>query len=189
MRLWWHLLALLLALAAGGPARAQAEEAQRQVLVMLQLPKAHYRPDGSYAGSYGEGVGRRSRQQLAQDLARTHRLEIRSEWPMPMAGVDCFVMHLPVGDARTTIQVAQAVSEDKRVAWAQPVSLYQAEGAPQEPLYAAQPAAQPWRLAELHRVATGRGGRVAGIDSGVEAGHPDLAGQVVHNQRCGGTPW
>ena len=182
MRLWWHLLALLLALAAGGPARAQAEEAQRQVLVMLQLPKAHYRPDGSYAGSYGEGVGRRSRQQLAQDLARTHRLEIRSEWPMPMAGVDCFVMHLPAGDARTTVQVAQAVSEDKRVAWAQPVSLYQAESAQQEPLYAAQPAAQQWRLAELHRLATGRGVRVAVIDSGVETGHPDLAGQVVHNQ-------
>ena len=32
---------------------AQAEPEDRQVLVMLQLPKAHYRPDSSYAGSYG----------------------------------------------------------------------------------------------------------------------------------------
>ena len=50
MKLWVCLLALLLS-CFGSPAQAQAEEAQRQVLVMLQLPKAHYRPDGSYAGT------------------------------------------------------------------------------------------------------------------------------------------
>lgn len=184
MKRWLHLLLLLAAWAfGGGSAWAQAEEAQRQVLVMLNLPKAHYRPDGSYAGSYGEGVGRRARQQVAEDLARAHKLEMRSEWPMPLAGVDCFVMTLPAGDTRTPAQVAQLVSGDKRVAWAQPVGLYQAEnGVNGEPLYAAQPAAQQWRLAELHQLATGRGVRVAVIDSGVEAGHPDLAGQVLHNQ-------
>lgn len=184
MRRWLHSLLLLLGLACGsGPASAQAEEAQRQVLVMLQLPKVHYRPDGSYAGAYGEGVGRRARQQVAGELARRHRLEMRSEWPMPLAGVDCFVMTLPAGDSRTSAEVAQAVAADKRVAWAQPVGVYQAEnGSSQEPLYAAQPAAQQWRLAELHQLATGRGVRVAVIDSGVETGHPDLAGQVLLNQ-------
>lgn len=180
---WLHLLVLLACCIVGRPAAAQADEARRQVLVMLQLPKAHYRPDGSYAGNYGAGVGRQSRQQVAQDLARRHGLELRSEWAMPLAGVDCFVMRLPEGDRRSSTDVAQIVSEDKRVAWAQPVGVYQAEGSSsQEPLYAAQPVARQWHLAELHQLATGRGVRIAVVDSGVETHHPDLAGQVVHNQ-------
>lgn len=182
MRFWTRLLALLACCVAAGAASAQAEEARRQVLVMLQLPKAHYRPDGSYAGTYGEGVGRQSRQQVAGELARAHGLEMRSEWAMPLAGVDCFVMRLPEGDTRSAAQVAQAVSGDKRVAWAQPVGLYEAQGSQHEPLYAAQPAAQQWHLAELHQLATGRGVRVAVIDSGVQTDHPDLTGQVERSQ-------
>ena len=179
---WLQLLLLLACCIAARPAAAQAEEAQRQVLVMLQLPKAHYRPDGSYAGNYGAGVGRQSRQRVAQELARRHGLEMLSEWPMPLAGVDCFVMRLPEGDGRSSAEAARAVAEDRRVAWAQPVGLYQAEGSAQEPLYAAQPAAAQWQLAELHQIATGRGVRVAVVDSGVDVGHPDMAGQVVHRQ-------
>jgi subtilisin family serine protease len=47
-----------------------------------------------------------------------------------------------------------------------------------DPLYRAQPAAQEWRLADLHTVATGRGVKVAVIDSMVDAAQPDLAGQI-----------
>ena len=47
---------------------------------------------------------------------------------------------------------------------------------------AVQPDAKAWRLADLHRVATGRGVTVAVIDSRIEVTHPDLAGQFVANQ-------
>jgi subtilisin family serine protease len=183
-RLMLALFALvpLLAALASLPARAQAEDASRQLLVMLQLPKAHYRPDSSYAGSYGDGVGLQSRKLVAEALAHEHELQLLSEWPMPLAGVDCFVMRLPAGDARSPEQVAKAVAADRRVAWAQPVRVYRGQGTRDEPLYATQPAASQWRLAELHALATGRGVRVAVIDSGVEVRHPDLAGQVSVNE-------
>jgi subtilisin family serine protease len=45
-----------------------------------------------------------------------------------------------------------------------------------------QPAAKYWRVAELHKSSTGRGVRVAVIDSGVDSAHPDLAGQVQLNE-------
>ena len=48
-----------------------------------------------------------------------------------------------------------------------------------DPLYAAEPAAAQWHLADLHRIATGRGVKVAVIDSGIEVRHPDLAGQIL----------
>ncbi len=180
------LLALLIALASLG-AQAQAQvpseaDAGRQLLVMLQLPKAHYRPDSAYAGSYGDGVGLQARKAVAEALARKNALELQSEWPMPVAGVDCFVMRLPAGDTRTPEQAAKAVSADARVAWAQAVNQYHAQGSEQEPLYPTQPAARQWHLADLHGLSTGKGVRVAVIDSGIEASHPDLAGQVALNE-------
>jgi subtilisin family serine protease len=51
-----------------------------------------------------------------------------------------------------------------------------------DPLYALQPAARYWKLAQLHKSSTGRGVRVAVIDSGVDASHPDLAQQVALQQ-------
>jgi subtilisin family serine protease len=77
------------------------------------------------------------------------------------------------------------VSRDSRVAWSQPVQLYAAQGAGlqhNDPLYLAQPAARLWQLAALHRISTGRGVKVAVIDSGIDASHPDLAGQVEVNR-------
>jgi len=189
---------LLLVVAAGlGCAAAGASQPQaaaaatvaapRQILVMLRLPPPHYRPDSSYAGRYGDGVGLQARKRTAAELAHQHALALQQEWPMPLAGVDCFVMQLPDSDTRSPSDVAQALSSDRRVAWAQAESLYRGhaedpQGPRQKTLYPTQPAAVQWHLAELHPLATGRGTRVAVIDSGVASQHPDLLGQVVLNE-------
>jgi len=146
-----------------------------QVLVLLNLPPPHFRPDANYAGSYSDAAGRVARRRVALQLAREHGLTLTSDWPMPLLGVDCFVMRLP--PAASPQQMADDLSRDTRVSWAQAMNVYRAQGH-DDPLFGVQPAAQEWQLAALHETVTGRQVRVAVIDSGVERGHPDLAHQI-----------
>jgi subtilisin family serine protease len=184
----WRLLAVCLVAPAALQAAAYAREAphappDRQVLVMVRIAPEHYRPTGDYSGGYGDQTTQAVRQHLARRVARQYGLKLLDNWPMPMIGVDCFVMVVPEG--RSTTAAAEQISHDADVAWAQPVEVFSARGAMashNDPLYAAEPAAALWHLADLHRIATGRGIKVAVIDSGIEADHPDLAGQILVNR-------
>ena len=158
-----------------GEAAVAAHASGRQVLVMLRLPPQHFRPDGSYGGGYVNDGGQAARRRVAADIAQAHGLRLRESWPMPAIGVDCFLMEDPGSAPLAT--VLAALAQDARVVWAQPLADYHGL-ASNDPLYPVQPAAQDWRLAELHRVSVGRNVTVAVIDSGVDTGHPDLAGQL-----------
>ncbi|CAN7232910.1 S8 family serine peptidase [Phenylobacterium sp. LjRoot219] len=186
MRLGAWAGALVLSLAAFGTAVAAppkptptvAAESTRKVLVLLRLPPAHYRGGSDYSDAYGDELGRSARRRIGAQLARAEGLKLETDWAIPLLGVDCLVMAIP--DGRSEAEVAASIARDKRVAWAQPMKLFHAQGgaAQPDPLLAAQPAAQAWRLLELHEIATGENVRVAVIDSGIDAGHPDLTGQV-----------
>src|SRR4029079_19672542 len=176
------LIASALAAAFFTPASAQvpASSPARQILVMVNHPPDHYRAGGAYGGGYGDELAQSSRQRLARGIARKYGLTFVDNWSMPMIGVDCFVMAVPAG--RSTSDAVKQVSTDSQVALAEPVMLYSAHSARpshNNPLYAAEPAASQWKLADLHRIASGRGTRVAVVDSGIDGGHSEFAGQFL----------
>jgi subtilisin family serine protease len=179
-RFWRPIALCLAALASFQPAYAKdsaAAQPNRQILVMVRIAPSHYRPAGDYGGGYDDRMASGAREHLARHIARQYGLQLVDNWPMPMIGVDCFVMLVPEG--RSTTSAAEQLSRDSDVAWAQPMELFSARASHNDPLYAAEPAAAQWHLADLHRIATGRGIKVAVIDSGIEVRHPDLAGQVL----------
>jgi subtilisin family serine protease len=180
------LLPSLLAHASAAEQAADAppEATSRRVLVMLRMPPPHFRPDSGYGGGYADDGSRAARRREAGELAAAYGLKLVDDWPMPAIGIDCFVMEDP-GSAPLE-RVLDALGRDPRVAWAQAVNTYRGlddgarGGAPGgDPMFAVQPAARDWHLAELHRTSTGRQVMVAVVDSGVDGNQPDLAGQLA----------
>ncbi|MDB5675132.1 MAG: hypothetical protein JWM65_2114, partial [Sphingomonas bacterium] len=115
------ILFVLCGMLSIAPARAQqaapptvAAEA-RQILVMLRLAPSHVRPNSSYGGDYGDSMSRAARRRTALRIARREGLELVDGWPMPLVGVDCFVMRVP---ASMSVEAAIArVSKDSAVMW------------------------------------------------------------------------
>jgi len=179
-------LVLALCLLAGAMFSVAAQETQAppvataqesaEILVMLRLPAPHFRADGYGGASYRDDAGRAARQRIAASLAREYQLEMLEDWAMPVLNVDCFRMRLPPG--KSAAPVLAALEQDKRVAWAQMIQDFAVQGG-SDPLYKVQPAAGPWQLEEIRKAATGRKVLVAVVDSGIEANHPDLQGQVA----------
>ncbi|MFC5500084.1 S8 family serine peptidase [Caenimonas terrae] len=158
------------------PASADAQAAPpHQVLVFLTMPPPHFRPDANDSGGYANPAGVSARRRVAAALARSYGLRLASGWPMPLLGVDCYAMDVP--EASAPAEIADRLAREPGVAWAQVMNVFRPMGQDAR-LFNLQPAAQQWHLAELHRTATGHGVRVAVIDSGIQADHPDLSGQA-----------
>jgi hypothetical protein len=171
----------LLTLSPAYPQEKVSRDPTRQILVMLKMAPEHYRPDSGYGGAYGDTSAITARRRIALGIARKNGLELVDGWPMPILGVDCYIMQVP--DGMTIDEAIERVAKNPAVAWSQPLQTYEARGSPaasdNDPLFRVEPAATEWRLADLHKVATGRGVTVAVIDSRIDMAHPDLAGQFV----------
>lgn len=170
------------AVTANDAARAEAPAGERRVMLMLHLGAEHYRAGGDYGGPYGDAMGEQARLRFARKIAREHNLTLLESWPMQLVGVDCVI--LQVNDDRPLDQVSAELSALPGVAWSQPLNEFKMQSAAPPPvgyndrLFAAQPVASRWRLASLHRYATGKGVRIAIVDSRIDTSHPDLAGQI-----------
>ncbi len=155
---------------------SSTEPAKRQILLMLHLPTPHFRPDTNYSNGYTDADGRSARRRIASEIAKAYDLKLVSDWPMPILGIDCYVME--IAGSGTVKEILEILSKDSRVEWAQEMGIFHTLGAG-DPLAPVQPSVKFWHTAEIHKVATGRNVRVAVIDSGVEVQHPDLIGQVA----------
>jgi hypothetical protein len=112
------------------PIRAQVRAGDpgvdREILVMLRLAPPHYRPNSSYGGDYGDGASRTARRRIALRIAHQNRFDLIDGWPMPLVGVDCYVMRVPV-DVTVESAIAQ-VSRDPSVVWSEQMGAFRAEG-------------------------------------------------------------
>jgi subtilisin family serine protease len=147
---------------------------------MLKMPAPHHRPNSAYGGNYGDLASREARKRMAHSIADRHGIELRDGWPMPLLGVDCYVMVVPPG--KSIEKVIADVEKEPSVAWSQRMTSYAIPSkarAGGDPLYPIQPTASEWKLRDLQRAATGRGVKIAIVDSQIDVDHPDLAGQFV----------
>ena len=173
-----RLHTLIVALAVGLCAAAHAQ-APPQVLVMLRAAPPHLHAADGYAVAYTASPDETARMHVARELARQYGLQLIDNWPMPALGVDCFVMRVGAGSSAS--DMARALSRDARVESAEPRQTFHTL-ASNDPLYALQPVATHWHIAELHALATGKNVAIAEVDSGVDAAQPDLAGQIVEQR-------
>lgn len=175
---------LLTGCSATGPAaipgagEAATGDPGRQVLVVFTDRALRRAPSGSPGGylrrgaEYGTTAWSHA---LGEDIAARHRLRAITEWPILTLGVHCVVY--AVEDARSVDEVLRELRGDASVDSAQPMGTFHVlAGDPYEDL---QHANRSMNVARAHRAATGRGIRIALVDTGVDFNHPDLAGRIA----------
>lgn len=111
-------------------------------------------------------------------IAAEYRVELRAEWPIAALGVDCAVLR--VADAAALAPMLARLAADVRLESVQRLQLFETSSpGGEDPLRPLQAGLRALNLDAAHALATGRGVRVALVDTGVAAMHEDLAGQVA----------
>lgn len=184
------LLTFALAVSAVGASHALSPAAENNVdtqsvdewVVVLTDPRSPRRTGWStgvaYTGSYDYAVDPKLRR-LAKDIADKYPIVIIDQWPVRALSVHCLVVRID-GDEDETLSDLRL---DDRVEWVQPLNTFEALSAEYQhaagrrsgdPYRHLQASLERLNVAPLRAEFSGAGVRVAMIDSGVEADHPDL---------------
>ena len=190
MRAIVRAIVICLALVAGAaraaePAAGAPAQPPRIVVAFANEPHSAPGPAGTTGSRYG-GDGYRvgqSAQQQAHRVALAYSLREVASWPIKALAIHCVVYEIT--DGRAVPEVLAALSKDARVVLAQPLNEFHtltgaaAPAAPyNDPLYDLQSNLVTLGIARAHARAQGAGVRIALIDTGVDARHPDLGGRI-----------
>lgn len=132
-------------------------------------------------------------ERIAHALAERHHLQVIAQWPMTALGVSCVVYEVP--GPLPLQKVIMELQKDGEVSSVQQMRSFQVLGNNQpsskpysDPYLHLQSGFRSLGIADLHRMTTGRGVRIALIDTGVDIDHPDLLGQIKYSENLAPVP-
>jgi subtilisin family serine protease len=176
--------------AAPADVPAAAAALPRIVVAFANTPHSLPSPAGGtgsrYAGA-GYLLSQGARQQ-SRRVASQYALREVVSWPIEALSMHCVVYEITNG--RPISEVLAALSHDSRVVLAQPLQEFHTLGTPaaaapppyNDPLYDLQTNLAALGIARAQQRAQGEGVRIALIDTGVDATHPDLEGRIEGSQ-------
>ncbi len=169
------LLVVVAILALDGCATANvANDPHRLVLVTVADAGAGGMPPRGYHQP-GYRISEGTATTLA-GLEHDYRLTPVDGWPIDLLNVYCAVM--AVDPDRGVDETLARISADPRVRLAQPMQAFNVHGGYDDPYFSQQYGTNAAQVMQMHQRATGRGIRVAVIDTGADRSHPDLRGRI-----------
>jgi subtilisin family serine protease len=118
------------------------------------------------------------------ELEQNYRLQTVFAWTMVSLSERCIVFEIPRTHSQD--EILRRLRADPRVGSAQPIATFEAlaggnskQESYNDPYAHLQRSIQALDLEKAHRWATGKGVRIAVIDTGVDVDHPDLRGQIA----------
>ncbi len=119
-----------------------------------------------------------ARRETAERLQTEHPITLVAEWPLSAIDVHCLVFRAADGSDLSVL--SRELGNARNVQRVQPVQQFGVLGHGYTDKHVdLQTSLLAINALKAHRLATGAEVRVALVDTGVDAGHPDLAGQVV----------
>ncbi len=148
---------------------------RKNMVIITMTDKAHEElsqgrsisREGNLPAAYANFLGR---------LAVEYGLHRVADWPLDSIAIHCLVFEL---NAPATESLLNKIRQETFVETVQALNYFSVTGDYDDPYYQMQPGHHMIQVAESHGWATGKGVKVAVIDTGLDTEHADLSGRLL----------